>query len=122
MKTHHRHRSGSVLVLCAFMMVAMFGLIAFAVDLGYLHVVRSQLQTSADATALAATWDLIDEASLAGNGNPELTAYLARSTASQFAALNTVAGQSPALAYEDVEIGQIENPFDPAAVKEPLGP
>ena len=40
------------------MMVILLGMVAFAVDLGYIMVVRTQLQTAADASALAAAGTL----------------------------------------------------------------
>ena len=118
MKNRHRHqrRTGNVLVFTTLMMVVLFAVVAFAVDLGYIHVVRTQLQASADATALAATWDLIDENVLTGNGDPLQTIQLARATADRYASCNLVAGVAPAIAYEDVEIGYLGNPWVPGAV------
>jgi len=109
-------RCGSILVLAAFFMVAAFAMLAFAVDMGYLHVVSSQLQKSADASALAATWDLIDEGKLTGDGDPELIIAEARARAEEYAALNKVAGYSPVLSLEDVQIGQLVDPTNPNAV------
>jgi hypothetical protein len=109
-----QRRSGNVLVLTAILMIAMFGMLALAVDIGYLHVVRTQLQSSADAAALAATWDLIDEGALGGSPDPYLEA-LAEATARQYASLNPVAGVSPTLSAEDLVIGRLANPFDPNA-------
>jgi hypothetical protein len=111
-----RCRSGSVLVLALFLMVAMFAMLAFAVDIGYLQVTRSQLQNAADATALAAGWDLIDEDALSGNADPSQTIALARTTASEYTGYNRVGGAPSQLAYEDVEIGYLANPCDPSAV------
>ncbi len=47
------HRRGATLVLCALLIVFMMGVLAFAVDLGYIVLVRTQMQTAADAGALA---------------------------------------------------------------------
>ena len=115
MTVHRRkqHRRGNILVLSAFLMVGAFGLLALAVDTGYLYVVSSQLQKSADATALAAAWDLIDEGKLSGDSDPETVIAEARARADQYAALNTVAGQSPVLSSDDVQIGQLVNPTNP---------
>jgi hypothetical protein len=41
----------------------------FAVDLGYLCPARDQLQRSADAAAIAAAWELIDEEAVYGDDN-----------------------------------------------------
>ena len=110
MRSRHalRRRAGSILVLTAVMMVLMFAMLAMAVDLGYVALVRTQSQSSADAAALAATWDLIrgDSLSTPGNAVPELA--VARSTAAQFAGLNRVGGLAPTLADADVAFGRFE--------------
>ena len=115
MRTRHtrQRRKGNVLVLTAFMMVCMFALLAFAVDLGYLNVARTQLQRSADAAAMAAAWELIDEDVLRGDSCPYYTELGARSRATEYAALNTVTTHAPALAQQDVQVGYLANPFDP---------
>jgi Flp pilus assembly protein TadG len=56
-----RARRGNVVVLSAVLMVAMMAMIAFAVDLGYLYNARTEMQRAADASAIAACWELIDE-------------------------------------------------------------
>jgi Flp pilus assembly protein TadG len=45
---------GAILILTAFLLVFLLGIIAFAVDLGYILLARTQLQTAADSAALAA--------------------------------------------------------------------
>ena len=54
-------RRGAALVLTALMMVAMIGVLAFAVDLGYVMHVQTELQRTADACSLAAAAKLPDE-------------------------------------------------------------
>ena len=56
-KTTGRQRRGAITVLSAFFMVALVGMVAFAIDLGYLMSGREELQRSADAAALAAVWE-----------------------------------------------------------------
>jgi len=107
---HYPQRSGSILVLTAVMLVALFALLAFAVDLGYLEVVRTELQRSADAAAIAAAWELIDPNSLSGNGNPSVAMEHARTKASQYTGLNLVGNQASSLAQSDVVIGQLATP------------
>ena len=104
-----------MLVLTVLMMMGMFAVLAFAVDLGYINLVRTELQRSADAAAIAATWELVNEDALRGYDNPLLTRYVVRSTAGQYASLNEVTNQGPALALEDVLIGYMANPFDPTS-------
>ena len=123
MKTryHNQRRKGNVLAITILMMVGMFAILAFAVDLGYLQLARTELQRSADAAAIAGTWELIDEDALFGNGCPWYTEYSARTTAAQYAALNKVTSQNPALALEDVVIGYLADPFDPNSQISPVG-
>jgi Mg-chelatase subunit ChlD len=51
-------RRGATLVFIALVMIVTVGMVAFAVDLGWMYMVRSQLQTAVDAGALAATIQL----------------------------------------------------------------
>ncbi len=110
MKTrHHRSgRAGHVLLLTLFMMVGAMGIVAFAVDLGYIYVVRSELQRSADASALAAVWKLCDEQALTENTEPWQAEDLAWMAAEDYAGRNTVGGAVPELGYGDVEIGYLQ--------------
>jgi len=112
MKRRLNRRKGNVLVLTAFMMVVMIGFIAMAVDVGYLYTVRNELQRSADASAIAAAWDLIEDDGGSEFGEIEENA---RGTAVQFAALNKVGNAAPGLASDDVFVGYITDPRDPAA-------
>src|SRR3954451_4853223 len=110
MKRRINRRRGNVLVLTAFLMTAMIALLAFAIDLGYAYSARTELQRSADSAAIAAAWELIDR-----NGKPgtEPTAALrptAKTTVSQFAGLNRVCADAPALSGSDVEVGYMANP------------
>jgi hypothetical protein len=49
---------GAVVVLIAFLLFVLLGIAAFAIDFGYRHVVRNELQNAADAAALAAAREL----------------------------------------------------------------
>jgi hypothetical protein len=49
---------GAVVVLVAFLLFVLLGIAAFAIDFGYRHVVRNELQNAADAAALAAAREL----------------------------------------------------------------
>ncbi|MEO2032747.1 MAG: pilus assembly protein TadG-related protein, partial [Planctomycetaceae bacterium] len=53
-------RRGTVAILAAMMLVFLMGMAAFAVDLAYLGLVREQMQTAADAAALAASDELVN--------------------------------------------------------------
>lgn len=98
-----RRRRGNILVLTAVMMVVLFGLVAFSVDLGMAMVNRTEMQRSADAAAIAAVNELLDQQMLDPMGMQSEAA--ARQTAVQFAWLNAVGAESPHVPSSDVEIG-----------------
>ncbi len=86
-------RQAAVLVLAALLMILMVGMIAFAMDIGYIVLVRSQLQTAADSAAMAAA------AVMGGEPGSALK------TARQYAAYHTAGGENVQLAEDDVELG-----------------
>jgi Flp pilus assembly protein TadG len=88
-----QRRRGAMAVLAAMFLVIMMGMIAFAVDLGYLGVVRCQLQAAADSAALAAA------------GSSNLTQSQMVAVAQQFAGLNRAAGRAIQLNFSDVQYG-----------------
>jgi len=116
MSNSYRRRKkskGTILVLSALLMVALLGMLALAIDVGQLCVARQQLQRTADAAALAAAWELLDEEALTGYSNDPVLEENAREVASQYAALNPVLQVAPALDTEDVVVGHLTNPSDP---------
>jgi Flp pilus assembly protein TadG len=86
-------RRGSIAVLAAVFMVVMLGMIAFAVDIGYLSLAKTQLQASADSAALAAAAVSYD------------TRANVQKEAQTFAQANRVAGRNVQLNASDVEFG-----------------
>ncbi len=89
----NRSRRGAIAVLTAVMLVMMLGMIALAVDVGYLSVARTQLQAAADAAALAAAAvSNSDRATVQG-------------VAQTYASYNQVAGRPVQLNPNDVEFG-----------------
>jgi hypothetical protein len=87
------HRSGVITVLAAVMLVILLAMIAFAVDLGYVALARTQLQTAADTTALAA----------AANVNQSQASMVA--TAQYFGSQQTVAGRPVQVNSTDILYG-----------------
>ena len=87
---HARRRRGAITVLAAVMMIMMMAMIVFAVEVGYLYVVRGQLQNAADAAALAAAWDLMDEDRFQGEAAGAFAT--ARERARKYANMNLVLG------------------------------
>lgn len=112
MRRQQSQRKGSIVVLSAFLIVVLVGLLAFALDVGYIYVARNQLQRSADAAAMAGAWELLDVNAVSGTFSDGL-AMNARSKAEQFAAFNGVLAVHPELAQEDVSVGHIPNPLVP---------
>ena len=52
--SQHARRRGAVTPLMAIMLVVIVGLLSLSIDLGYIAVVRSQLQNAADSAASVA--------------------------------------------------------------------
>ncbi|MBN1395917.1 MAG: VWA domain-containing protein [Pirellulales bacterium] len=88
-----KRRRGAVVVLTAVMLVMLLGFVAFAVDVGYIGMVRTQLQSAADSAALAA-------AGSSGESEAQIV-----QTAQEFANANTAAGRQIQLNASDVELG-----------------
>ncbi|MBI1347163.1 hypothetical protein GC163_12845 [bacterium] len=59
-QTKPNQRQGVILVLAAILIVIIFAMVAFSVDLGYAALTKSQLQIAADASALGACLELSD--------------------------------------------------------------
>src|SRR5436853_634411 len=53
LKRDRNQRRGAVAVLVAVLMIPLFAMVAFAIDIGYVAHVKSELQKAADAAALA---------------------------------------------------------------------
>ena len=56
-----KRTEGSVAVISAIGLVAFLGIVSLAIDMGHLYTVRNELQNVADAAALAATGNLIQD-------------------------------------------------------------
>lgn len=88
-----RERRAAIVVLAAVMLTAVVGLLALAVDLGYVVLVRSQLQVAADSAALAGASALAEGAQ---------AVFL---TADRFARYHTSGGYQLFVLRDDVELG-----------------
>lgn len=93
MTLHHRRnvRRGNIVVLTAFLMIGLLAMLAFALDMGYIVLARTELQRTADAAALDAVQFLPDKQE-------------ARSIA-QAAAIVNVGAVAPPLNSSDVHFG-----------------
>jgi hypothetical protein len=113
-------RRAAIAPLAAFLIIALFGMVAFVLDLGWVVIARTQLQTAADAAALAGADPLMDgyvQYQLAGSGgqltvlNNALSA--ARAKAKAFAAANGAGGVSGlTLNDADIEFGFTDGTYN----------
>ncbi len=93
--------------------VVVIGLLALSLDLGYISLVRGQMQSAADAAALASTSQLLDPEWLEGGTSQDLSgAYL---QGDKFATLNAAGGVPLKLGTSDVTYGYIADPKDPSS-------
>ncbi len=90
-----QQRTGAILPLTVILLVVLVGMVAFAIDLGYLALARTEIQAAADSSALAASLALEKD-------NPSEVRLLAHTAAQA----NAVAGSAVAVRPdEDVELG-----------------
>src|SRR5689334_15002161 len=85
-----RSRRGAIAVLAAALAIVLIAMVAFSVDIGYVLSAKEELQRSADSSAIAACWEYGQR--LATGNNKSVAATYARTTAAQYATLNTVTG------------------------------
>lgn len=116
-------RRGTIIVLAAVLMVVMLGVIAFAVDIGRIVMVRSELQTVADSAALAGVSQLLDRDALRGTPNPSARISAARAEARRYANMNRAGGalidltsNSDNAVDGDFVVGHLPRPSDQSSV------
>jgi Flp pilus assembly protein TadG len=100
-------RRAAITVLSAFLMIVMLGFVAFGVDVGYMMLVRTQLQVAADSAAMAAG------ANMAGTNSQMVAA------AQQFANYHKAGGTKVNLKTADIQYGVWDansRTFAPSAV------
>jgi hypothetical protein len=108
-----RPRRGAITPLTAFLLVFVIGMVSFAVDLGWVVVVRTELQAAADAAALAGADPLMDgyvQYQMASSASqPTILSNAmstARTKAKTFASYNGAGGVSSlTLLDSDIEFG-----------------
>lgn len=89
-----RERRGAILVLTAVLIALLVAMVAFAVDIGYIVLVRTQLQAAADAAALACAGTIVQ-----GTDTAEQQAYL-------YAGMYKAAGMPIAREQVEIRFGQ----------------
>lgn len=113
----NRQRRGAVMVLAAILMIVILGMVAFAVDFGYLTIARTELQRNADAAAIAGCWDLMDDSPPGATADLTAEIALARQSAAQYVTANSVCNSSVNVSSNsanasggDIVIGNLDNP------------
>lgn len=100
MRSKTDRNQGAVLVMVAVCMSLFFILLAIAIDIGYMHATKAELQHAADSAALAGAFDLAGE-------TPDPVGL-----AQEYAGYNQAAKVSLDVPSEDVTVGWMENPID----------
>lgn len=109
------HRRGAIIPLVAILTVFLLGMAAFALDIGFIQVARSEAQNASDSAALAGLSKMIELLQKAPiiNGTPSQTLAdldLAKAEAILFSGKNKIAGTSVDLLTSEVEIGFMTDP------------
>lgn len=101
-------RRGAVAVLAALLMIVAVGMVACAVDIGYVALVRTQLQRAADSAALAAVAEL---PVIPGSSGQTAERTRSKAGAARFAGYNN-AGQTDNLSLlsRDIDFFYNSNP------------
>jgi Flp pilus assembly protein TadG len=108
-----QNRRGTVAVLACLLMIALLGMVAFAVDLGYLANAQAELQRSADSAALAACYQLIYKGTPGTPVNLSSNVTQVPISARQYAGLNRVCQSAPTLSDSEIVTGYIADPTKP---------
>src|SRR5437588_6676518 len=119
-------RRGAVAPLAALLMIVMLAMVAFAVDIGYIVLARSEAQNAADAGAMAGLGKLADrlQGTKLTNGKPVQTQAdldAARAEAKSFALKNTVGGQGADVKDAEVEFGYMSDPYNQSSSLDTTG-
>lgn len=86
-------RRGVITVLAAILSIVVLGMVAFAVDIGYILSAKEELQRSADSAALAAIWEYGKQ--LTDGESADVAELAGRTTAASFAYANPVGNVAP---------------------------
>jgi len=100
-------RRASVIVWTAISSTVLLGFTALAVDFGYVKVVKAQLQSAADASAMAGASGLFNIAERVGPMTQEELAGIAKSRAVDYCAKNFADGKSLQIAPSDITVGTL---------------
>ena len=101
-------RRGAAIVLVAVCLVIMLAMAAFSTDIGYICLAQTQLQTAADAAALAGAQQCLLPSVASGPQQDPVSAAIvgkAQAAAASFAQRNQAAGIDISLRTSDIVVG-----------------
>ncbi len=102
-------RKGAAIILAAFLMSVLVGMLALSIDIGYIAASRAEARRTADAAALAGAWQVLD--SIKQNKSAEALIDDVNGTAVDMANLNAVCNLGPTLSTtgqnSDITIGYL---------------
>lgn len=114
-------RRGALTILAAVLCVVLLGMVAFAVDIGYILSSKEEIQRTADAAALAAAWEFAE--SITEGYTPAEALAKARIEGNSYSGANPVGNLGPAVdvnasnaADGDMVFGFINDFSDPNAI------
>ncbi len=94
-------RRGALTILAAVMCIVLLGMVAFAVDIGYILSSKEEIQRTADAWALAAAWEFAD--CINEGYSPEDAMSIARTVDNSYSESNHVGNLGPSVRLECVK-------------------
>ena len=111
-----KRRKGAAIILAAFLMSVLIGMLALSIDIGYIAASKAEARRTADAAALAGAWQILDSVQQNRDSNGLLNEV--NNTAINMASLNSVCNYAPSLSITgqdtDVTLGYLAS-LDPSA-------
>lgn len=114
-------RRGTITILAAILSIVLLGMVAFAVDIGYVLSAKEEMQRAADSAALAAAWEYGKRVS--DGFHPADAQVAARGVAGEYAMVNKVGKAGSEIASNpanspsgDLVFGYINDFSNPNAV------
>jgi Flp pilus assembly protein TadG len=99
-----KNRKGAMAMITALVLVAILGLVACALDIGYIEMARTQLQAAADASSLAGGTELLPGLGLFKTKTPDEVADAAAPVAAEYAGYNRNAERGGTHVDEDRDV------------------
>lgn len=105
-----RLRRGAIAILTAAFLIVLLGMVALALDIGYIVLTDTQLQAAADSAALAGGTELLPGLGINKTKTPAEVETAAKARAVEYAANNRAGEQTSVYADEDRDV-QLGNAY-----------